>query len=281
MPEESKQYPYPRAVRFFLRFYYYAYRLVWFIFISIKVLLYGLFHPSVIFNFLFGVVTEIAEFHKRCGGKVVNFRESAIYADMTKELGFSKSNCFNADFGTVRPIESQVLAALVTHLKPKSIFELGTYKGFSTMHLAENAPAYAVIHTLDLPYDKSRVALHNDMNEAHRDIKNINLNEQRYFHGKASAGKINELSGDSLTFDFSPYYGKIDLIFIDANHSYAYVKSDTENAMKMLSPNGVILWHDYDFIHPGVFRLINETAKDKKVYYIERTRYALFCNNES
>ena len=59
-----------RLMRFFLKFYYYASRIALFIFITIRVFLHGLLHPEVIFNFLFGVVTEIAEFHKRCGGAV-------------------------------------------------------------------------------------------------------------------------------------------------------------------------------------------------------------------
>ncbi len=281
MDSRTKTPPRPRLTRYLLKFYYYAFRLVLFVFISIRVLLYGLFHPSVIFNFLFGVVTEIAEFHKRCGGSVKNFKTSKTYKDMTGTIHFSRSNCLNAGFGTVRPIEAQVLAALVTHLKPKTLFEIGTYTGFSTMHLERNASSDAIIYTLDLPYDKSEIKLKNDLNEAHRDIKNINLNEQRYFHEDEGGQRIVELFGNSMTFDFSPYYGKIDFVFIDANHSYAYVKSDTQNALKMLSQRGIILWHDYDFIHPGVFKLVNEVAKEKKVFYIERTRYALLINSES
>jgi len=269
-----------KVIRFFLKFYYYAFRLVKFFVITLKVIGYGIFHPSVIFNFLFGVVTEIAEFHKRCGGKLVNFKESRMHQDMTNSVQFSKSNCFNVDFGTIRPIEAQVLAALVDHQKPKTIFEMGTFMGFSTLHLVENSPSDTVIYTLDLPKDKSRIELKNDMNEAHRDIKNINLNERRYFHEGDSGKKIIELFGDSMTFDFSSYYGKIDFVFIDANHSYAYVKADTENALRMLTDNGIILWHDYDFIHPGVFKVINEIARNKKIFYIERTRYALLAKKE-
>jgi len=281
MDSGTKMRPHLGPTRYFLKFYYYAFRLFLFVIISIRVLLYGLLHPSVIFNFLFGVVTEIAEFHKRCGGLVKNFKESNIYKDMTDVICFSKSNCLNTGFGTIRPIEAQVLAALVVHLKPKTIFEIGTYTGFSTLHLERNSPSDATIYTLDLPYDKTEIALKNDLNEAHRDIKNINLNERRYFHDDEGGKKIIELFGNSRTFDFSPYYGKIDFIFIDANHSYAYVKSDTENALKMLSNQGAILWHDYDFIHPGVFKLINEIAREKRIFYIERTRYALLINNEA
>lgn len=105
-----------RITSYFLKFYYYAFRLVLFVAISIKVLLYGIFHPSVIFNFLFGVVTEIAEFHKRCGGRVKNFKESQLYQAITETILFPKSNCLNVNFGTIRPIETQVLAALVDYI---------------------------------------------------------------------------------------------------------------------------------------------------------------------
>lgn len=267
--------------KYFLKAYYYVFRFFLFIVISIRVLLYGIFHPSVIFNFLFGVVTEIAEFHKRCGGNVKNFKESKIYTEITETLRFSQSNCLNADFGTIRPMEAQVMASLVSFLKPTTFFEIGTYTGFSTLHLKNNAVNDAVIYTLDLPHDKSGIVLRNDINEAHRDIKNINLNERRHFHIENERKSIVELFGDSKVFDFAPYYGTIDFVFIDANHSYAYVKTDTENALKMLSPRGAILWHDYDFIHPGIFRLINEIAQEKKIFYIERTRYALLINSES
>ena len=269
-----------KPVYYFLKAYYYVFRAFKFLLISLKVLAYGIFHPSVIFNFLFGVVTEIAEFHKRCGGRVRNFKESKLYCDITATVQFSKSNCLNADFGTIRPIEAQVVAALTAHLKPKTVFEIGTYNGFSTLHLSKNSPPDSVIYTLDLPQDKSAIILKNDLHEAHRDTKNINLNARRHFHAPGSGARITELFGDSMDFDFSPYYGKVDLVFIDANHSYVYVQSDTENALRMLSDRGVILWHDYDFIHPGVFKIVNEFARERRVFYMERTRYALFINHE-
>jgi predicted O-methyltransferase YrrM len=265
-----------RLTQHLLEVYYYASRLVLFVFITIKVFLYGILHPKVIFNFLFGVVTEIAEFHKRCGGRVGNFKETKLYRHIVESNCFPQSNVFNAGFGNIRPGEAQVLATLVAYLRPKTFFEIGTYDGFSTLHLQKNAPADAVIYTLDLPQDKTDIILKNDLIEAHRDIKNINLNTHRRF--QANSGIV-ELLGDSMNFDYSPYGGKVDFIFVDANHSYAYVKQDTENAFRMLSPRGVILWHDYDFIHPGVFKLINEIAKKKKIFYIERTRYALFIND--
>jgi hypothetical protein len=39
-------------------------------------------------------------------------------------------------------------------------------------------------------------------------------------------------------FAFSPYFGKIDVVFINGNHSYEAVKSDTADVLKMVKPNG-------------------------------------------
>ena len=190
MGSEGKIHSTFKLTKYFLKAYYYTFRLIKFFIISIKVLLYGIIHPSVIFNFLFGVVTEIAEFHKRCGGRVKNFNESKLYREITNAIQFSKSNSFNVDFGTIRPIEAQVLAALVAHVNPKTVFEFGTYTGFSTMHLGKNLPTDAVIYTLDLPQNMSEIVLKNDLHEAHRDIKNINLNGSSPFPVGKSQGLI-------------------------------------------------------------------------------------------
>lgn len=95
------------------------------------------------------------------------------------------------------------------------------------------------------------------------------------FKGQPEASRIEPLTGDSATFDFGPYLGKMDAIFIDASHSYSYVKADTEAALKMLSPQGTILWHDYP-AYPGIFAYLNElgAALDRKIYHILGTGLA-------
>jgi hypothetical protein len=59
--------------------------------------------------------------------------------------------------------------------------------------------------------------------------------------------RITQLYGDSDTFDYSPYCNCMDLIFVDASHSYSYMKSDSENAFKIPSRNGTIVWDDYTY----------------------------------
>ena len=57
------------------------------------------------------------------------------------------------------------------------------------------------------------------------------------------------IAGDSTakrTLDIAGKLGSYDLIFIDANHTYEYVKKDFENYIKLLNPGGVLALHDID-----------------------------------
>ena len=92
--------------------------------------------------------------------------------------------------------------------------------------------------------------------------------------GKEST-RIQMLTGVSATFDFSPYAGKIDVAFIDASHSYSYAKADTGGVVGMLSPDGVILLHDYP-AYPGVYAYLNElgATPGRKIYHISDTGLA-------
>jgi predicted O-methyltransferase YrrM len=151
------------------------------------------------------------------------------------------------------------LCQLCHVLNPRTIFEIGTLRGYTALHLAMNSGPDCRIFTLDLP--KNDLALKGDPSKAKakaeakdkvrlRTTLMDDLHSQMkvgeyYFRGTPHADRIELLFGDSAVFDFSPHYGKIDLFFIDGAHSYDYVRSDTENALQCVRPGGVIAWHDF------------------------------------
>jgi predicted O-methyltransferase YrrM len=53
------------------------------------------------------------------------------------------------------------------------------------------------------------------------------------------------------------YTSKLDLLFIDGNHSYEGVKSDWETYKKFLFPGSLVVFHDYGWAD-GVQRVIQE-----------------------
>ncbi len=169
-------------------------------------------------------------------------------------LGFAANASLTADLVS--------LCLLARILQPRRIFEIGTATGYSTLHLALNAPADATVFTLDLaPTGDARVALRTTwMDDAHIG-PSVRRGYPRVFRGTEVERRIVPLFGDSATFDFSPYRGSIDLFFIDGAHSYEYVRNDTLRAFDSVRPGGVVAWHDFGRAGVnGVSRYLRELA---------------------
>lgn len=167
-----------------------------------------------------------------------------------------------------------VLCALAVLLEPRTIFEIGTYHGDTTWLLARNVPD-ARVHTLDFAglegLGSARLEV-TDVDEYFRE-----WDRGARFRDTPEAERITQLVGDSATFDFSPYRGSIDLVYVDASHSYSYVRSDTEAALAMLSPTGTIVWDDYTH-YAGVFAYLNELAPslERPIVHLLDTRLAVY-----
>lgn len=130
-----------------------------------------------------------------------------------------------------------VLATIVAALNPSRLFEFGTFDGRTTCTLALNARPNAITYTLDVergwaypPGDPSI-------------LEPINIGGLAM--GRSDGARVVFLTGDSQSFDFRPYVGSVDLLFVDADHSYQPVISDSENAIRMLRRGETIFWHDY------------------------------------
>ncbi len=251
----------------------------------IRVIFYVFIHPKKVGQLCFTLFSTFNEFYQFSHGRLKNFDSTQTAQKLAQSRIFAESNYFNLDLRVSRPQETLVMASLTKYFSPEKIFEIGTYNGFSTLHFAFNSPPTATIYTLDLPPEFNILAntVHTEI--SYDDLQVIRLSQEnikkRIYKNHPLESKIIELFGDSRTFDFSPYYGKMDMIFIDGNHSYDYVKSDTENAFKMLSPNGIILWHDFDYIvHKEVFRYLNQLAKEKEICYIPKTRFVLYLSKK-
>lgn len=55
----------------------------------------------------------------------------------------------------------------------------------------------------------------------------------------------------------------IDMLFIDADHSYEGVKLDVDSWAKFVKPGGYIYFHDADATSPGVEQLVREMGASK------------------
>ncbi|MEI8192178.1 MAG: class I SAM-dependent methyltransferase, partial [candidate division NC10 bacterium] len=171
--------------------------------------------------------------------------------------------------------ELLTVAAVCRYTQARRIYEMGTYTGATTLGMAMNAPADAEIFTLDLDAAE-RAALRITVDGADASAFVVGA----CYRDTPFTDRVHQLLGNTLTFDHSPYYGTIDLVLIDANHTYPYVKRDTETAFKLLRPGGTIIWDDYvwEEQHPecaGVAQCLNELASIYRLFQIRGTRLAI------
>jgi predicted O-methyltransferase YrrM len=150
---------------------------------------------------------------------------------------------FDRDILTsIDPMEITTLCAVARHIRAKRILEIGTFNGNTALNFALNLPEAEIV-TVDLPpnWDNNLAINVPDLYANVTDRSAIGVQ----FRDHPSAGRIRQVFGDSGTLDFASLGGKFDFIFIDGNHHYDYVVSDTKKAIEVLAPGGVIAWHDY------------------------------------
>jgi len=129
------------------------------------------------------------------------------------------------------PTDLALLKTLCRKFPSCSYFEIGTWRGESAANVAQVA---AECFTLNLSPQQMK---ERGFSNAYTDVY--------AFYSKNKA-KITHLHGDSLTFDFSGLNKKFDVIFIDGNHTYEYIRQDTQNVFAHLRHDkSIVVWHDY------------------------------------
>lgn len=137
------------------------------------------------------------------------------------------------------PFEIREMASLISSVKPKVIVEIGTYKG-GTLFIWTRTNAQAeLIVSIDLPggqygggYDARREKLYKVFvhDRPQTKMKFIRGNS----HLQETAEKLKGILQGRL----------IDFLYIDADHSYAGVKTDFELYSPLVAKGGVIGFHD-------------------------------------
>jgi predicted O-methyltransferase YrrM len=165
--------------------------------------------------------------------------------------------------GSMTITEISSLCHLIAASRPRKILEIGSFQGLTTLNIALNAPQ-AEVHTLDLPpaTDPNSTRFKNN------DASIISRRGFLHYDGRPEAARIYQHFGDTATFDYEEIGGDVDICLIDAAHSYEYVRNDTAKALPLMSPEGLLLWHDYgrnDFLADqedawGVTRFLHEIA---------------------
>jgi len=167
------------------------------------------------------------------------------------------------------PTDMLLLAGLAERIEQCAYFEIGTWRGESVATVASRA---ASCFTLCLS-DKEMQA--RGMNTA-----------AIASHGFFSRGlkNVTQLRGDSRSYDFGKLNRKFDLIFIDGDHHYDFIKSDTENIFSYLvHEKSIVVWHDYglfpDKVRFEVLAAILDGVGEeraRRVYHVGHTKSAIY-----
>jgi hypothetical protein len=116
-----------------------------------------------------------------------------------------------------------ILLKIAVCTEPKRVMEIGSYRGYTALFLAQHISPDARIVTIDRQPDHG---------EAYRKTSFAGMIERR----------VGDVDRAMFERDESASY---DLIFVDADHSYESVRNDTELVLPLLAPTGFIVWHDY------------------------------------
>lgn len=155
----------------------------------------------------------------------------------------------------------------------KKVLEIGTFDGNTTLNMATNLPDDGQVVTIDLPVDTPSeyalpVAGQELVNVTDRTTVGIQLK------GQPAERRVKQVFGDSAKIDFGALGGPFDFAFIDGCHDYNYVKSDTDNVLKVMRKGGLVMWHDYALMEP-VSRAVDEyRGRVEGLCAIEGTRLA-------
>jgi predicted O-methyltransferase YrrM len=137
------------------------------------------------------------------------------------------------------PTDLALLRCLAGWFGDCSYFEIGTWRGESVANVAAVATECT---TLNLSPD--------EMKERGISSRYIDV----HGHFSRELGNVTQLYGNSGKFDFKGLDREFDLVFIDGDHHYDYVWSDTRQVIAhLVHEKSIIVWHDYAY-NPEMIR---------------------------
>lgn len=181
---------------------------------------------------------------------------------------FSISPMTFLDGGSL-PTDMMLLAGLAESKADCSYFEIGTWRGESVAVVSGRARE---CYTLCLSDEEMRsMGMHEKSIESHRMFSR-------------DLDNVVQLRGNSRTFDFTSVGRKFDLIFIDGDHHYDAIVSDTRNVFEhLVHPDSVVVWHDYGY-HPDTIRyevmaaILDGAGPERRdrIYHVAHTKAAIY-----
>lgn len=183
----------------------------------------------------------------------------------------------DGDFSSV-PTELQgwrsrhsVFEAVLKRCRPKTVIEVGVWKGKSVTHMARIAASLEIEGFEILAVDTWLGSPEHWLNEKWRDSMRLSGGYPRIYHVFANNMIAQGLTdivtplpvpSETAHFILKDLGARADLIHIDAGHEYESVLADIERFWPILTDSGVIIGDDYLIgAYPGVRQAFVEFAE--------------------
>ena len=211
-------------------------------------------------------ITDTFEFRMQLRDQQMAVREAELERERTEleRLRRAELNEIRQQTAKMMP---QVKTSLMTNMSQtfKNVRMVVDYE-----HMARTAAMYAKLEEQnERIYQEQLTKWFEDQAEFHGWHKQDELLVRQnhgmigqLVRGTEVKNRVTQLWGNSTSFDYSPFHGSVDFVFIDANRQYEYVLSDSRNARAMLKPSGILVWHDYNYAD-SVTRAVDEFCSDQ------------------
>ncbi len=202
------------------------------------------------------------------------FATDRLGPSLDTEVHFVGRGPLNVPGGT-SDAEAWILAVLAK--RAMHLFEFGTCTGKTAYLWSRNAQPGSQIVTLTLA-----PAQQNAYTTAQGDAaidRRFALEESAFdsflYTGTPAATRITQLYGDSKSFDDTAWHNWADVVFVDGSHARSYVESDSDKAMRIVKPGGLVLWHDYAGARhaAGVFGALNDLSRTVELRHVRGTTF--------
>jgi len=177
-----------------------------------------------------------------------------------------------AVYGSMPASESSVAIEIVRAMQPRTIFEIGTHRGYLMKALMEASPNDTFGISIDLPSDQWDDAVHIHDKTQYSYTKNCPPEAigEAVLATPEVKDRVALLRGDSAKFHFEVLRGTMDIVVVDGNHNYDAARADLQMALALVSKGGVILIDDVNkpFRLEGVtLAVLEQTYHNHQAFY--------------
>lgn len=152
----------------------------------------------------------------------------------------------------------RILNIIVNLIDIDSYLEIGVHNGASMSYVVSQDKKPINCYGIDL---FSKAGLHYTKDNLSLDQTLSNITKNNLSHST-----INLIEGNSRDNNIINCVKdlELDLLFIDGNHSLKGVKSDFDNYAKLVKPNGIIVFDDYNQKWPGVVNFVDNLKNHQR-----------------